>query len=1231
MASFSIDDVRDSFTADITALLGQIGQSAQGLLALREALPAMPRNANGRPLFEAMAAAGHTVAGTAGLVGADSLARSGKLIEQVTRQGQIALRRAQAQLVYAGQLAELCNAAAQAMGSMLEAELQHDPQTAQRLATELEAYFAQVDPITEVRTDEVALVGMPSPQEQQAVGREEEPVFSFDREAEPSSEPTVATVVPASLLASLAPAETADAAQPEAVVDTQAAPPPAAPTVTDATDGAGQVDPELAAVFQEEAREAADALKVHLQALAGNLQDKTAASVAERVYHTLKGASATVGFSGISRVAAHLQDLLGSIAEGAQLLTAELLTRIVADTNRMMQLVGLPELTIGTGGSAAVPASLDEFSFGDEVSESQMPEPPVGAESTAKPVGDEFSFGEEAAVPQTMEGMDAELMAIFQQEAREAILALQGHLRTLVEHPEDLLVAEQIERLFHTLRGSSATVGLTEVSQLAVALQGRMQQALDGTTAITPAFLEQLVAQTNGLLRKTGLPEIALRAEALSEPAAEESGAEQFFLIEAREAMAEGRRLMESLPNASAERTVETKAQLGRLFHRLKGSALVMGNTAASEEAAALQAVSEDERLTDVAALTAGLARLAKLLEVADGNPSTSTGASAPASVMEPVQVNAEPELWDAFLLECTEILSGCERRVLTLEEVAQPLEVLQALFRLYHTLKGALNAVGLAPTGRIVHRVEDFLETLQDAPMLPSMQEVANLLLEAQAEIRRHLRQAPTGQIEVSVGRWDARIARVMAGVRGGSVEGASQASSVAESEGPPSSAMSSRAIEVESAERRFIRVSTERLDSLMNLAGELVVSRSRLGSRVGALRSLQLDLSRGRKRLVERVEEFREQHEFSNLDGRRKTSRSSAAPLGTSATASTGSAKTMVVNATSATRKERGGEWSEFTDLELDRYDDINVLSRSLAEISDDFNEIFSLLFREMASFTDDSEVFGRIVSGIQSEVTRARMVPLDTLFTRLRLPVRDAALRDNRQVRVVTRGEDVNLDKTIADALFPPMLHLVRNAVAHGIETEVGRQAAGKEKLGTITLEARQESGQIVLEVSDDGRGLDLVALHGRGVAMGLIRPETPVSHPAVKDLVFAAGVSTASSVGAVSGRGVGGDVVRRSIERLNGEIRVETSARGTTFTITLPLTLAIARALLVRQAGRVYAVPLFFAEHILELDPKQIVESFGIRRMKIDDAFLPLRSLDELLGAAPTGLSSGQARC
>jgi len=271
---------------------------------------------------------------------------------------------------------------------------------------------------------------------------------------------------------------------------------------------------------------------------------------------------------------------------------------------------------------------------------------------------------------------------------------------------------------------------------------------------------------------------------------------------------------------------------------------------------------------------------------------------------------------------------------------------------------------------------------------------------------------------------------------------------------------------------------------------------------------------------------------------------------------------------------------------------------------------------LARNLAAFHDDSEVVGRIVSSIQGEVTRARMVPLDQLFTRLRLPVRDAAAREGKEIRVSTEGADVHIDKTISDALFQPMLHLVRNAAVHGIESASARERAGKSVAGMVTLRARQESGQIVVEVTDDGNGLDLERLRARGIAMGLIPPETLVTDPAVPELVFAAGLSTRDHAGAVSGRGVGCDVVRRSVERLNGAIRVESRpGRGTAFVITLPVTLAITKALIVRHGERTYAIPLHFAERIVDAQEEAIIESAGIHRIKIEGSFLSVKRLEQ----------------
>jgi chemosensory pili system protein ChpA (sensor histidine kinase/response regulator) len=199
---------------------------------------------------------------------------------------------------------------------------------------------------------------------------------------------------------------------------------------------------------------------------------------------------------------------------------------------------------------------------------------------------------------------------------------------------------------------------------------------------------------------------------------------------------------------------------------------------------------------------------------------------------------------------------------------------------------------------------------------------------------------------------------------------------------------------------------------------------------------------------------------------------------------------------------------------------------------------------------------------------------------------------------------------------------MLHLVRNAVSHGIEAPGVRIAAGKPAHGTVTLRARQELGQIVVEIGDDGAGLDLERLRERGAAMGLVAHDTPLDDPRIRELVFVHGLSTHVGTDAVAGRGVGCDVVRRAIDRLNGSLRVDSVRhRNTVFAITLPVTLAISRALLVRHAGDTFAVPLYFTERIIDVHEFELVESAGQRRIDIDGAFVPVRPLGDFV-SGPT---------
>jgi chemosensory pili system protein ChpA (sensor histidine kinase/response regulator) len=671
-------------------------------------------------------------------------------------------------------------------------------------------------------------------------------------------------------------------------------------------------------------------------------------------------------------------------------------------------------------------------------------------------------------------------------------------------------------------------------------------------------------------------------------------------VAETRASLDEQLQLLASVPgDAPALGRVE------RLLHTLKGAAATVGLVEVSAAAATLR---EDvEALLDMSTplsadqLEAIRSRTSDLLASAGAQPlptpppraepvsevpvSQVSRISSPVSgtVRTEVPTDHDPELRQAFVQECAELTDELDRAILRLEESDDPRSLLGEILRSTHTLKGVVNTMGLAPTGAVLHQLEDFLEELGEAQLLPSMHSLGSVLLEIQAAVRRNLATAPEGYVETEPGKLDEALALLRRGE-----------SPAAEA---PHSASASGTGESQPLERRFIRVETSRLDGLMNLVGELVVSRSRLLTRVEALRSTQGDLARGYQRLSETVEAFRDEHEFARAAGQ----------------------ATPVLRVAGAETKPG---WAGFSDLELDNYEDMQVLARSISEISSDFEEVLGTLTRGLGTLVDDADQFGSIVGGIQGEVTRARMVPLELLFARLRLPLREAATRENKEVRVVLEGETVSVDKTIADALLPPMLHLVRNAVAHGVEDGDARERAGKPRAGTVSLRARQVSGQIVLEVSDDGAGLDLAALHARGVEMGLVSADLPVTDPAVKELVFANGLSTSHTAGAVSGRGVGGDIVRRSVERLNGTIAVDsTPGQGTTFTLTLPLTLAIIKTMLVRAGGRAFAVPMSFADRLIEESEVETLSSAGQERVKLEGGYVGLVSLQGLLEGIP----------
>jgi two-component system chemotaxis sensor kinase CheA len=249
------------------------------------------------------------------------------------------------------------------------------------------------------------------------------------------------------------------------------------------------------------------------------------------------------------------------------------------------------------------------------------------------------------------------------------------------------------------------------------------------------------------------------------------------------------------------------------------------------------------------------------------------------------------------------------------------------------------------------------------------------------------------------------------------------------------------------------------------------------------------------------------------------------------------------------------------------------------------------------------------------------KIRMVPIAFVFNRFPRMVRDLSKKLNKEINLVITGQETELDRTVVDEIGDPLLHLLRNAIDHGIESKDERLAKGKSPIGTVRLDAHHEGNNVVIEVSDDGRGLDRDKILKKAIEKGLINEvsASSMTDEKVFSLIFEPGFSTAENVSDVSGRGVGMDVVKSTIETLNGSVQIESiKDQGTKVTIKLPLTLAIIQALLVTVEDFVYAIPLVNVEETLSIkdDEVKIVEKKPV--IYIRGEIIPLINLKELFG-------------
>jgi chemosensory pili system protein ChpA (sensor histidine kinase/response regulator) len=396
---------------------------------------------------------------------------------------------------------------------------------------------------------------------------------------------------------------------------------------------------------------------------------------------------------------------------------------------------------------------------------------------------------------------------------------------------------------------------------------------------------------------------------------------------------------------------------------------------------------------------------------------------------------------------------------------------------------------------------------------------------------------------------------------------------------------ASASAPAEPEIRERAMLRVRADVVDRLVNEAGEVSIARARIDGELRSLKNNLFELTNSVIRLRAQVREV-EMHAETQIQSRLTQVHESA---------------------------------SGFDPLEFDRFTRFQELTRSLAESINDVSTVQQALLKNLDDADAALVAQGRLSRDVQQQLFSIRTMPFGSLSERFYRLARQTGKELGKRVTLEIHGGQVELDRSVLEKLAGPFEHLVRNAIDHGLEGREERRAAGKPDVGRIEVSVRQQGNEVVIELADDGGGIDFARLRARARELGLLGAAVEPTESQLVELMFSSGFTTAREVTKISGRGIGLDVVRNDISALGGRIEVKSEAgKGTTFVLVLPLTLAVAQAALVRVAGRAYAIPAPMVEQVQQLKSEELIEIYQAGRYPSQGRSYPFYYLGRLLG-------------
>ncbi len=970
---------------------------------------------------------------------------------------------------------------------------------------------------------------------------------------------------------------------------------------------APEIDPELLEIFLEEAVEVLANMATSADACEDDADDRENLTVVRRAFHTLKGSGRMVGLTDFGEAAWGMEQLMNGWLAAEKPATAPLIavvrrahdlfenwvSELREDPAALVDATGLLAEAARVAHGQQETATQEEAPAAGAIAGAPAPEE-TAAETELRP--DMHARSGEAPAETQEEGVQPEeiqigivrlspaLYDIFKTESATWAQALEEEIERLSEN-DQAVISDIARRGVHTLAGIAGTTGFVQLANLALAIESYFRK-LDGRPVPHAALNTLLDALTriNSMIENIRSRVVPLQAAPLIQAlnqlpvAGTEAAPMEAPQGSAEPANEEFETDMPATALEEARQNAELQAETG---------AVQPAETAGPDSVPAEDAAAETG---SVPAMSSGEIELQEMVAQARKQ-------AAPVFEERDVRDEIDPVLLPIFLEEAETLVPEAAQALRSWISVPNDSAGPSALRRVLHTIKGSARMAGAMRLGELTHIMESRVisvldgQTSTDAAMLEKLEEEFDHLATAVDRLKFGAPEpAETRHIETEAADADVLVPSILEPGE------AAQTPEAADSRAPappmdsaqaPLQAPGPAPAAAEPQQQResaTLRVRADWVDRMVNQAGEVAIARSRIESQMYALKRQTTELSEALRRLRDHLREVEIQAESQ-----------------------------MQATFQSQADKE------QFDPLEFDRFTRFQEVTRFLAESVHDIFTVQQTLTTQLGEADAALLQQARMNRELQQNLMRVRMVPLYSVSERLYRVVRQTARDLDKRAQLDIQGGDIEIDRGVLEKIVAPIEHLLRNSIAHGLESAETRAQSGKPEYGEIRLAAKHEGNELVLTVGDDGAGLDLPRIHKKAVERGLIDPGVEPGGTQLAQMIFVPGFSTADAVTQVAGRGVGMDVVKNEIASLGGRIEIATEAgKGAAFTVYLPLTLAMTQAVIIIANKNEYALPATLVEQVQELKPDQLSAALQARAIEWRGNSYPLFYLPHLLG-------------